>query len=379
MSGLRTGVLHVGIDASGLVASKPATGLERYLGSLVAALPQASPDLSLHLYFSMPVPPAARAPGTILSRVPPGERVRWRVAPLARGWHRIGMGLAMRLDRLDVFHFPVPLMADYCPVPAVVTVHDLAALTLEPEQTRKERLYVDAALDAGRRATGLIAVSEATRDQIREHVGREAVVIPEGVDLTRFRAEAAQNAAARQRYGLERYILCAGTIQARKNHIRLIQAFEQIAERIPHTLVIAGRDGSGTEALDAYLAAHPNARVRRIGYIPESDLAALYAGADALALVSLWEGFGLPLLEAMACGVPVVTSNVSALVEIAGDAAVTVDPRDVGSIADALLRVLTDAELRERLIAAGIERAQAFSWDAAARRTVEVYRAVAGR
>lgn len=363
--------LRVGIDASGLVAGKPATGLQRYLASLVTHLEAQSSSIQLWLYFNQPVPPEHLS--SFLSNR--------RAAPFARGWNRLGMGLTMRLDHLDVFHFPAPLMARYCPVPSVVTFHDLAALSLDPEHTAKERRYLNAALDAGRRASALIAVSGNTRDEIRRHLGRDAAVIPEGVDLARFRPDTPGIEDLRRKYRLGRYLLCAGTIQTRKNHIRLIQAFERIAPQIPHTLVIIGMDGSGAEALNDYLSAHPNPRIQRLGYVPEAELPALLAGADALALVSLWEGFGLPLLEAMAAGTPAVTSNSSALAEIAGDAAVLVDPYDVDAIAAGLLRVLTDegAALREKLIEAGKRRARAYSWDAAAQRTIDVYRQTAAR
>jgi glycosyltransferase involved in cell wall biosynthesis len=376
-------LINVGIDASGLAAGKQATGLQRYLGALVAHLAaRAEQDgLRLFLYFVRPVAPAACAPGTPLSRARPGPFIRWRIAPLERGWHWIGMGLAMQRDRLDVFHFPGPRMAAYCPRPSVVTFHDLAALSVEAEQTQKERRYLPDALDAGRRATALIAVSQSARAEIAQYLGRSDVtVIPEGVDLAQFApAPPAVVNALRARYGLERYILCVGTLQTRKNHLGLIAAFERIQEQIPHSLVLAGGDGSGAEAIRAHLAAHPNPRVRLLGYVEETILPALYTGAEVLALPSLWEGFGLPLIEAMACGTPALTSNTSSLAEIAGNAALLVNPRDEDDIAHGLLTVLTETAVRERLVSAGHERAQALSWDRAAEQTAAVYRVTAHR
>jgi glycosyltransferase involved in cell wall biosynthesis len=376
-------LINVGIDASGLAAGKQATGLQRYLGALVAHLAaRAEQDrLRLFLYFVRPVPPTACAPGRPLSRARPGPLVRWRVAPFERGWQRIGMGLAMQRDRLDVFHFPGPRMAAYCPKPSVVTFHDLAALSVEADQTQKERRYLPDALDAGRRATALITVSQSARAEIAQHLGRtDVTVIPEGVDLAQFvPVPPAAVSALRAHYGLERYILCVGTLQTRKNHLGLIAAFERIQARIPHSLVLAGGDGSGAEAIRAHLSAHPNPRVRLLGYVEEATLPALYTGADVLALPSLWEGFGLPLVEAMACGTPVLTSNVSSLAEVAGSAALLVNPRDIDDIARGLLTVLTEPALRERLISAGRERAQALSWDRAAEQTVAIYRATARR
>jgi glycosyltransferase involved in cell wall biosynthesis len=375
--------LKIGIDTSGLAAAKRATGLQRYLGGLVTHLAaRCEPDgLRLYLYFTRPVPPRAYAPSSALAGALPGEFIRWRVAPMARGWQRIGMGLAMQLDRLHVFHFPAPLMAGYCPVPSVVTFHDLAALSLESEQASKERRYLPDALEAGRRATALIAVSQSAADEVKKHLGRaDVTVTPEGVDLSHFRPAPVEAVnRIRAQYGLERYVVCVGTLQTRKNHLGLIQAFQQIQDQVPHTLIIAGGDGSGAAEIRAYLGAHPEARVRLIGYVEDADLPALYTGADALAWPSLWEGFGLPLIEAMACGIPVLTSNISSLAEVAKGAALIVDPRDTNDIAEGLRALLHDQFLRERLISAGMERARAFSWGNTARQTIAVYRQVARR
>jgi glycosyltransferase involved in cell wall biosynthesis len=368
--------IRVGIDASGLIAEKPATGLQRYISSLLTALaPRCETErLNLHLYFIHPIPPlAVDHPLTVLRSI---HNVSLRVAPVARGWWRFGMGVAMLMDRLDLFHFPTPQMAGYCPVPSVVTFHDLAALSIGGDHTRKEQGYLPDALEAGRRATALIAVSQSAGNEVVQHLGRpDVVVIPEGVDLVRFWPVSAETVeSVRKQYGLDRYVLCVGTLQARKNHLGLIQAFEQIQTQISHTLVIAGTDGSGAAEIHAYLDKRPDLRVRRVGYVDEKLLPALYTGADALALPSLWEGFGLPLLEAMACGTPVLTSNISSLAEITEDAAVLVDPTDTVDIAQKLYAILTDEALRERLITAGYHQARKFSWERAAEQTIAVYR-----
>ncbi|MEP7284773.1 MAG: glycosyltransferase family 1 protein [Chloroflexota bacterium] len=374
--------IRVGIDASGLVgSSKSATGLQRYLACLVTHLAERCEidNLTLYLYFARHATPVDYALGKPLATLQPSQTIRWRVAPLARGWQRIGMGLAMQVDRLDLFHFPSPLMGGYCPRRSIVTFHDLAALSLAGEQTQKERGYLPDALEAGRRATALIAVSHSSAEEVQRYLKRSDVtVIPEGVDLAKFSPASVQAVSElKTKFGLDRYILCVGTLQTRKNHVRLIQAFEQIQDRIPHTLVIAGRDGSGTEAIRAYLAAHPNSRVCCLGYIEDSLLPALYTGADILALPSLWEGFGLPLLEAMACGTPVLTSNTSSLVEIAGEAAVIVDPKEVDAIAHGLYRILSDHTFKEALIQGGLQRAREYSWQQAAQHTISLYHRVA--
>jgi glycosyltransferase involved in cell wall biosynthesis len=369
--------LRVGIDASALVSRKQPTGVQRYLAELVSHLGThcEAADIQLCLYSAHPLPDEA-GPVHALSSVSP-RRIRWRIAPTIRGWRRIGMGLAMRVDRLDVFHFPSPLTCGYCPVPMVVTLHDLAQLSAGDEASESARAYLRQAREVARRASGLIAVSDSTSRELARHLGRsDAMVIPEGV-ADRFRpVPVAEADAARGRYHLDRYVFCVGTQHVLKNHLRLIQAFEKIQHRVPQSLVIAGGEGSGSAAIRAHLAERPNPRIRCIGYVEHAALPPLYGGADAFAFPSLWEGFGLPLLEAMACGTPALTSDVSALAEIGADAALLVDPMDVAQIADGLHRLLTDATLAGRLSEAGLARARRFSWDATARQTAAFYRAV---
>jgi len=373
--------LKIGIDASGLIGGKLPTGLQRYLACLITHLASRceADNLILYLYFVAPVPPHAYAPGKPLAGLQPEPHIRWRIAPMKRGWQRVGMGIAMLIDRLDLFHFPAPIMAGFCPRPAIVTFHDVAALSLQGDITEKERRYLPAAMEAAHRASAVIAVSESAGQEVRQHLQRpDTVVIPEGVDLSQFQpASDAAVQAIRKQYDLDRFVLCVGTLQTRKNHLRLIQAFEKIQAQIPHSLAIAGGNGSGAEAIQAHLAAHPNPRIRLLGYVEDDNLPALYTAADGLALPSLWEGFGLPLLEAMACGTPVLTSDTSSLREVTGDAGLLVNPNDVDDIAENLKRLLTDDPLRARLREAGFQRARLFSWEGNARRTIEVYRHVA--
>jgi glycosyltransferase involved in cell wall biosynthesis len=180
------------------------------------------------------------------------------------------------------------------------------------------------------------------------------------------------------RYGLRpsRYFLHVGTIEPRKNLLRLLRAFERISRADPQAPDLVFIGGSGWRNREFYRAVETSparSRVRLLGYLPEQDLAALYSASMATVYPSLYEGFGLPPLEAMACGAPVVTSNTSSLPEVVGDAALLVDPSDVGAIEAALVRVKGDPELRETLGYRGLQRARQFSWDITARRTLEVY------
>jgi glycosyltransferase involved in cell wall biosynthesis len=180
------------------------------------------------------------------------------------------------------------------------------------------------------------------------------------------------------RYGLQpgRYFLHVGTVEPRKNLLRLLRAFERISRADPRAPDLVFVGGSGWRNREFYRAIETSpagSRVRLMGYLPEHDLAALYSASLATVYPSLYEGFGLPPLEAMACGAPVVTSNTSSLPEVVGDAALLVDPRDVGAIEAALVQVKEDPVLREALRAKGLQRAKQFSWDVTARRTLEVY------
>jgi glycosyltransferase involved in cell wall biosynthesis len=174
------------------------------------------------------------------------------------------------------------------------------------------------------------------------------------------------------------YILAAGTIEPRKNLVRLVRAYRRLAaDGLPHSLVLLGPDGWGAGELRAELKRGGPGKVIRARF-GGHQLAVAFADADVVAYVSLYEGFGLPVLEAMSVGTPVVTSNASSLPEVAGDAALLVDPTDEEAIADALRRILTDPALREDLRRRGLQRAGRYSWDATARATLDVYREVAG-
>jgi glycosyltransferase involved in cell wall biosynthesis len=366
-------MLKVGIEATGLTAQKGTTGWRRYLHCLIDNLIPYAAKGNIHLYLYSTNRNREDIPAGFLS-----DRVTLRAAPFARGWWWLGMGMAMKLDRLDLFHFPSPRMPTYCPAPAVVTFHDLAALSLEDGKATRDQHYLPDALDAARRAKTLIAVSRSASDELARHTNRtDVAVILEGVDRKQFYPVPDAAAEIEKRYHFGPYILCVGTLQSRKNQVRLVQAFERIQGDVPHSLVFVGRDEPSTGGLHTYLTAYPNPRVYLLGYVQDTLLPLLYTAADVFALPSLWEGFGLPLLEAMACGTPVLTSGVSSLAEVAGDAAIFASPENIDDIAARLRALLIDDALRQRLVEAGVARAEAFSWEQAAAQTIEVYRQTA--
>jgi glycosyltransferase involved in cell wall biosynthesis len=289
-----------------------------------------------------------------------------------------------RLVRFDVLFAP-----NFVPPPTrthrvVLTVHDLA-FRLYPETAPQSTRWWLARLErALALAARVIVVSEATRRDLIDSydVSEDLVtVIPHGVDHELFRPPVASEVASiRRRFGIDGpYVLSLGGIEPRKNLSRLVGAFAQLPPDLQARLVVAGGStGWNPEgpsllwsALGA-LAAGIRERIILTGYVSDREKVALLGGAEALAYPSLYEGFGLPVLEAMACGTPVLTSNVSALPEVAGDAALLVDPADVGDIAEGLERLLRDRELSARLRKAGPARAAGFDWTETARRTAAV-------
>ncbi len=248
----------------------------------------------------------------------------------------------------------------------LVTVHDLAHLAL-PEVFGRgvKRLYARLAFDGvRRRAAGVLFDSRFTRDEFHRLVGAPRGAewtVPLGVDEEWFRAEPA---AAGERP----YLIFVGNIKPHKNLGRLLIAFEQLLGEIPHDLLLVGRR-EGFITADRSVAAAAAAlgeRVRFTGELAADRLRATVAGADALVLPSLYEGFGLPALEAMACGRPVLAARAGALPEVCGEAALLCDPRDAGELVAGLRRIVGDAELRRRLVAAGPEHARRFRWRDAA-------------
>lgn len=294
----------------------------------------------------------------------------------------LGVQLRAALRGIDLFHCSDQFW--YAPPhgAAVMTIHDLSA-HVEPswhvnENTAMHRVKEQFAIT---RADRIIAVSEATKRDIVQYLGIPAErisVVYEAADPAFHPQRGAALDDALARYGLRpgRYILSVGTLEPRKNYVRLIEAYARLRARLPDAppLVIAG--GYGWR-YDNILATPGHAgvaqSVRFLGRVPDEDLPALYAGAAVFAYPSLYEGFGLPVLEALACGTPVVTSNTSSLPEVLGDAGLLSVPYDTEAIAAAMARPLTDPALAAGLRAAGPRRAAQFSWARAARETIAVY------
>ena len=291
------------------------------------------------------------------------------------------------LRDFDVVHYMdsrPPLDFPLGRVPTVVTQHGFAALMFGDDYvSRKDRLVNTALLRIAPRADLTLTASESERAELLARAPLEpsqVVAIHHGVDHERFKPppdRETARAAVRARFGVERpYVLYVSNHQRKKNTERLIEAFAHVAREMPGVaLVMTGRSGSSFPKVLALIEEHRlGERVHVLGHVPDDALPSLYGGAAAFTLPSLHEGFGLPALEAMACGTPVVAANVYALPEVCGDAAELVDPYDVDAIAAGLLRVLADETHASRLVELGLARAGAFTWRRSAERHFECYR-----
>ncbi len=352
-------------------------GIGTYVRELAPAMAgEEGVDLTLfHCRFPEPGPvwlkgfPTLEIPGPIRTLYP-----QWDLAARPK--------LPPSFDGFDVIHATNP--ASVPPVrrrqALVVTVHDLA-FEHHPDlfPTSWRWLYRAGVRAAVKRAAAILVPTESTANDLlsRHDVAAERVhVTPLGASLPTTPDDPGP---VLDRLGVTRpYVLSVGTQEPRKNLVRLLRAYRQVAPDVPHALVLAGAEGWNTDELRLELDRPGAGTIVRAGHVSDQDLDALYRGADAFAYLSLYEGFGLPVVEALARGVPSVVSNASSLPEVAGDAAVLVDPEDIGEIADALARVLTDPGVADDLRRRGRERAARFTWGAAARATLEAYRRTTG-
>jgi glycosyltransferase involved in cell wall biosynthesis len=316
-------------------------------------------------------------------------KVRAPSRPLRLLWEQTVLPWRLRRLRIDVLHSPhhtTPLAP--CGCRRVVTFHDLTFFLLPERYPPTRRLYFQLMTRLSARvADAIIVPSEAVRGDVMRILPasggppERVFVIPEAAGPAFRPQDAVAIEAVRRRYGLEGpFLLSVGSLEPGKNRERLLQAFARLRARgLKHSLVVAGQRAWHYEG-EAPLARRLGLAdsVRFLGHVPQADLPALYSAADIFVFPSLYEGFGLPALEAMACGTPVVASNVSALPEVVGDAALRVSPLDVEALAGAMERLLRDDRLRSDLRERGLERAAQFSWEKAARETVEVYHRVVG-
>jgi glycosyltransferase involved in cell wall biosynthesis len=364
------------VDVSAAVHRR--AGLGRYAESLTRALAREMPEAPALFYNrETGVEPLAGLATLRASTVALGYKP-WRMAVWLGQLARVSFNRL--LPEATLFHATEHLLMPLRGIPSVLTVHDLIFHHLPEHHKPLNRWYLTWTLPLYcRRADHVIAVSEATRQDLLAtyQLPPEKVSVVYEAPAPHFRpAPEAAQAQVRAHYGLpDRYLLYVGTIEPRKNLTRLLAAWAPLyqAGEVP-PLVLVGKRGWLSGDFFAALAASP-ARdgVMMTGYVDDADLPALYSAATAFVFPSLYEGFGLPPLEAMACGTPVTCAASPPLPEIVGDAALTFNPTDVAAMADALCRIVADADLREELREHGLTRAATFSWDRAAQVTRGVY------
>lgn len=364
--------MKIGISTS--VVQRGQTGIARYVCSLTRAFLE-QPEHDFYLFVleeDLPLFAFAKSRARFIT-VPE----RYRPAVKNIGWHQTVLPKLARELQLDVLHVPsYRRMLWPHPCPLVATIHDLAPFHVSKKYDWKRMLYARAVVRfLASRQTEIIAISEATARDITTYLGvpRERItVIHNGIDHDRFFPVNQTGSTTQPPF----FLYVARLEHPGKNHVRLIEAFNRFkAEtRSPWQLALAGSDWSGAEAIHAAIRSSPFASdIRSLGFVSDDDLPNLYRSAGAFVYPSLYEGFGLPPIEAMACGCPVLCSTRGSLAEVIGDAADTLDPEDVSSITAGLTRLATDSTLRETLRRAGLAHAQKFNWQSAAAATLAIY------
>lgn len=365
--------MHIALDASRTTAARR-TGTEAYALHLLRHLLALDTSHSWQLYFR-------ENPAKELFSL--NEHVTAHIIYRPRLWTHLGLGPALRRAKVAGVFVPAHVLPVFSCTPAVMTVHDLGYLHFPQAHTRQQCLYLDwSTRYAVRHARHLLADSEATRADLIAHYqappAKITVVYP-GIDAALAHVDdTAQRKAVLRNYGLtdQGYLLHVGTIQPRKNLIRLLEALVVLpAQR----LVLAGQQGwLSAPIIERIHSLGLSNRVHLLGYVPDDHLPALYSAARALVLPSLYEGFGFPALEAMACGTPVVASRSGSLPEVCGEAALTFDATDTGALITQLRAITASAAagaddtLRHTLIARGYQQARRFNWAKAAQETLRI-------
>lgn len=285
------------------------------------------------------------------------------------------------IDGCDLFH-GTDVIAPRLNIPTLITIHDLTTYRFPQHHSLFNRLYLRWALPVmARRSQAIIADSYATQQDIVAFLDvpdAKVTAIHLGVDASFFSLrEPAIIDADLATLGIRTpFLLAVGTLEPRKNLLTLLRAYSTLPPSVP-PLLLVGKHGWGkTSLIDAIAQLGIKDRVHITGYVPDAVLPSLYNAAEIFVYPSLYEGFGLPVLEAMACGAPVITSNVSSLPEVAGNAAVQVDPSRADDLAEAIRTLLESPDMRTRMRQAGIERSQCFTWDKCAQETLDVYHRV---
>jgi glycosyltransferase involved in cell wall biosynthesis len=370
--------MRIGINAS--IVDPFLSGLGVYAVNVLQEVNRLCDDVVVYT----PYPEICNVDSAKIRRI--SKRVRLSLGPkgyfLRIIWVQTSLQVRLLMDKASLLFSPLPEGMILPVVPQILTVLDVTPLHFPKEyplQGYYLRYFVSKLLRKSRR---IIAISANTKQDIITSYGikpeRINVTLP-GYDRIHYRL-GVEPGAVKSKYGLKSYLFYLGNLMPHKNLRRLLRAFALLKREFPYTLVIAGwKDPRHYPALEAETQALGLAeKVLFLNYVPADELPALYSGAELFVFPSLYEGFGLPPLEAMACGCPVLVSNIASLSEVCGDAAYYVDPYDVKNIAEGIYRVATDRELKENLAFRGTERAKLFSWEKSAKEHIKIFEEVLG-
>jgi glycosyltransferase involved in cell wall biosynthesis len=378
MIGARQGTrraIHVGVNAHLLsfTGTYRSAGIHAYIESLLRCLPEADPEIGYTVFLGERRYHGTGAINLEFSRVPTHR------PPLRILWEQVCQPWAIYKSGVDLTHgtaFVGPLV---CTCPLVITVHDLSFLLYPQSFRAANRIYLRIFTKLSvHRARRLIAVSESTKRDLVRHYRispGKVDVVHNGVDADFRPLPPVQVARFRVEQGLaDRFILFVGTLEPRKNVIGLIEAYGRLSAPRPPLMLVGGKGWLYDAVFARADALGLSGDVHFVGYVPAEALPYWYNAATLFAYPSLYEGFGLPPLEAMACGTPVVATAASSLPEVVGDAGLLVEPESVAALTGAMERVLADSDLRAEMRAAGLDRASRFSWQKTALGTVRSYR-----
>lgn len=363
--------MRIGIDASKISLTQK-TGTENYSHNLIKNLLKIDQTNDYTLYLREDPPSFTKQ-----------SNVTCRKIPLSRLWTQAGLASEVMFNPPDILFIPAHTMPiiHRLGLKTVVTIHDLGAEFLPQYHQFPQKLYLNRTTEfVAKHATRMIAVSEATKRDLIEKLGvesRRISVVYEGWDRDLFHKPGEREVEeVRKRYHLKNdYLLFVGTVQPRKNLEKLIEAFSQA--KIDLDLVIAGKPGWLSEAIYAAPEKYVvKDRVLFLGHVLNEELPGLYGGARALVFPSLFEGFGLPVLEALACSTPVLTSNSTSLPEVGGDAALYVKPTSITSIKNGIEKIVTNSKLRDQMLSNAKFQVQKFSWEKTAKETLGVFKEV---
>jgi len=374
--------MRVGID--GLPLTEELTGIGHYTLELANHLAVAAPADEIQVVSPRTYLPSMNRQTERAANL---RLVRSRISPLSRHWWSIGLPRYIRRHGLEVFHgtnFEVPLRR-VCPT--VVTIHDRSMLLYPHTQERKRVRRARRRLPLmARAATMIVTPTESVRREVHEHLQiplERIVAVPEAARSCFRRLEQEQTLETRNRLGIRHeFLLFVGTVEPRKNLSTLLRAFEQVlrGREKPLQLVIAGRRGWLVDDLFASLKHSPAAEnIIFTDYLADEDLCALYSSCAALIYPSVYEGFGLPPLEAMACGAPVIASDIPAIKEVVGAAALLVSPASIPELTRSLVELLDSTSLSKEMVTIGFLRVTQFSWSHTASATQGVYAAARER